>query len=328
MRVFSHVFHRTLAASSPLLDAILRRVGRHIKGQVEPVLILLVTGTFNAISVIARLSTLNLRLLRATSLIRSSIISRTSAHHRRTSIGTVCSGHISILIKSFVLTATLSGVSRAGSPQLVRTLSRLNRALTRKRLLRLSVLSGIRFSRSGCFTIVHRGATTVFTAYTLLNTRSIGTNDHVTRRTCLFKRGLNVTFRVGSSVFSCCPRAGVNGPASGSVRRNGLALPTVCTVGSAGSTRCVGVTREVQRHVTAGRRVGTLHLFAVSRNNVRCARSIYRRCISGSLRFVRRCIRGPPLHSTLVTCIGCSMSQSRWRVVVLPPAGDIVRSTG
>lgn len=267
---FISLFGGSLVRDSNLLSRILSRVHRHTNGQVHPVLVLLVTQGFNGISRIARRSTINLRLLRATSLIRSSIMSRDNRHHNRTDIGTACGGGMTILINSCVLSATLLGISCSRSRRVMHCLTRLNHVLSGNRVLRLGDVDGSRVSRRVCCRMVGRGATTLFRTYTNVNTVSARTSTVRVRRTGQFNRGLNVVFRVHSSVFSCCSSGRVNGPAKGSVARNGLALPMVCTLGSANSRRVLGLTRGMGTHAISQRRVTRLMTFAGRGKNVRC----------------------------------------------------------
>ncbi len=226
---FRSLFHIALRRSGPVLTITLRRIVDHGKGVVHPVLILLTTGVCKAIGSTILRTTLDLRVLRATSLIRSSIISRDNRHEKRGSIGSLLSGGTTILINSCVLSASLGRTTTTNDLQIISLITLLKRALSSNRLRRLSGLRSSRVGRRRCFRIVHGGATSLFTIYTRTKKILSNTTRSRVQQVGLFNRRVNLYFRVHSSIFSCCS-ARVKGPANGSVGRNGLALPIVCTV--------------------------------------------------------------------------------------------------
>lgn len=283
------------------------RVHRHDKGVVHPVLILLMTHLCNIISPTALRTTMSLRLLRGTDLIRSSMISRDARHHKRLSIGTVFGGGMTMLAKSCLLTADLIRTRLAGDRRVVQLMSSLKRSLTSNRLLRLSGMDGRDFSRAICFSIVHGGATTLFTTYARTTTCSMKIDRRRIGLTHLLNRCVNVYFRVGSSVFSCFSDGRVNGPAKGSVLRNGLALPILCTLGETGSGRTTRVTLGIGRNATALTRVTHLVTFAGRGNNVRCTIQAVGTCGRGTFKLLTS-LPSSTVYITLQSCLSCIMS--------------------
>lgn len=308
-RRFEELFSSSLRDSGSLLDRILSCVGREGNGVVHPVLTLLVTGLFNRVGSSALRTTLSLRLLRATDLIRSSIISRDSGHHKRSSMGTVCGGGISILMNSCVLTADLGRSTVAHRVAVMSLITYLKRGLSRNRVVRLTGVGTSRFSRRICCSIVHGGATTLFATDTRTKTVSIRTSSRVIGGTHLFNRVVNVTFRVGSSVFSCCSSSRVNGPAKGSVHRKGLALPTLCILGVFSSRRVQGLTLHVQTLSTSSRSVTHFVRCAGIGKKVRCTERTVISCHGGTLTLLPRSTNRT-MGSTLATCVSCIVRES------------------
>lgn len=308
LRSFGGLFRDALSDSGLLLGDMVTRVQRGGKGVVHPVLILLTTGLFNGMYPTALRTTITLRLLRGTDLIRSSMISRDARHHKRLSIGTVFGGGMTMLTNSCLLTATLIRINVAHGRSVVSVISYLKRSLTSNRLLRLSGIDGLRFSRRICFSIVHGGATILFTTYAGTNTLSIKTDSRGTRSTHLFNRCVKLYFRVGSSVFSCSRDGRVNGPAKGSVIRKGLALPTLRILGAIGSGATRRVTMGVGGKRTAPNRVTRLVRFAGRGNNVRCTSRIVCSCGRGTLSLLTS-LPSARMGMTLTKCLSCIMRQ-------------------
>lgn len=303
---FGSRFTTSLQDRAGHLRSTVSRVLGTDKGRIHPLLMLLATGTYKRMASGAVGSTILLRLLRATALVRSSIVSRAGRHHKIPSLGTVFSGHVSILINSCILSATLVHSVRANGLRVVNVISGLKHSLSRKRVGRLRATRRDVVSRSYCVRIVQGGATVLLSTYTRVNSVSTKTSNRVIRGYHRFNRCLNCYFRVGSSVFSCFGRTGVNGPANGSVQRKGIALPLLRTLRANEERRTRRYLRVVGRGSFAARGVSLLVSFTGTGKKVRCTRRHVRMCRSGTIRILVALPRSRT-HRNLLLLTSCVM---------------------
>lgn len=224
---------------------VLRRLGSSIRlvgrlnccvidnnnGHVHPVVTMLTTQTINCRKGTRIAVTTLVRFVRATALLRSSIISRSSVHENGTATGTTFNGTTDILMNSFVCAHTFRVVADLNSLGILRIVSRTMGIVTRNRILRLVGIGSPSVARRGCVHIVCDGATHLFRTTTRYS--KVLTNYAPRRRGNLrsCKHCLNATFRLVSSLLSCgTSNRRLNGGINSSLGRNGPALPLLRTV--------------------------------------------------------------------------------------------------
>lgn len=214
---------------------IIRTVGCDLlgnKGELHPMFYLRFTGTYNTSECVTLRLTYTIRCIRACDLVRSSLpyVSGSSVHENGPDYRGRFNRTATLLTNSTLLArtfrvVTISGVSSRGGTLTIRLLSRgdnirkvLNKRIVslgcRDRSPALGRLLSIR--ELGANTLV---STTYLLKYVTTNTSSIrvSTTSH-------FTCGLNVTFRVGSSVLSIINSDGVlNGPINSSTTGSGMA---------------------------------------------------------------------------------------------------------
>lgn len=211
-------------------------------------------------------TTLTMRLLRACSLIRSSLpyVSSSSLHHNRPATRVIFTRSATLLTNSILRALTFrmlatrlpafTPFSSTVTDRLVTVFTPHTEHVISKRVLSLGTRTDVSVARDRLRTVRHSGANTLVRTTVLVNNvyTNTATPRHVTLRS--YTRRVNLTFRIRSSVLSIAADASaLNGPTNDSRGLSGSAC-----IGLVNISSTADCTRSLfsSKHTTVSHRLG------------------------------------------------------------------------
>lgn len=266
---YKQVFAAHLVHANPLLQEVLRTIGKRQGKMMRPMLTLLAAKllgeTVNDNSIYAAAT---FEFFHTASLLHDDVVDESEERRGQDSINSTFGNQVAVLVGDFLLANALLCASKTRSPQLVEIVSVATQSLANGELLQLNNVQNEAIGEEVYFDIIRNKTAALFAACAEGGALSVSSDKMALRTLRQFGEYVGICFQIRDDIFDYYHDPAIGKPTGNDMKEGKLTLPVIHALLSTGNTEMMALARKVKTGQVSQDEIGKLVDFAKENDGI------------------------------------------------------------
>ncbi len=296
---FIALFNNALTSEQELLNEVLSHIRQRAGKRMRPILILLTTKAFGAITHVSQYAAVGLELLHTASLVHDDVVDESGERRGQASVNAVYDNKVAVLVGDFILSTALQSISKTQRHDIVNYLSELGRTLSAGEILQLSNVHAEEINEKVYYDVIKQKTAALFEACAGIGALSANASDEIVRRAKQFGQDLGIAFQIRDDIFDYFEEQNVGKPTGADLAEGKLTLPLIHALNTTGDEHYRALTLKAKRLEITKEEIAELVQFTKDHGGIEYAQLKMREYRRAAMQFIDETVENCAIASAL-----------------------------
>ncbi len=296
---FIALFNNALTSEQELLNEVLSHIRQRAGKRMRPILILLTTKAFGAITHVSQYAAVGLELLHTASLVHDDVVDESGERRGQASVNAVYDNKVAVLVGDFILSTALQSISKTQRHDIVNYLSELGRTLSAGEILQLSNVHAEEINEKVYYDVIKQKTAALFEACAGIGALSANASDEIVRRAKQFGQDLGIAFQIRDDIFDYFEEQNVGKPTGADLAEGKLTLPQIHALNTTGDEHYRALALKAKRLEITKEEIAELVQFTKDHGGIEYAQLKMREYRRAAMQFIDETVENCAIASAL-----------------------------